>query len=208
MANRVSSRQLVGRHQELALLMELVGRAAGGEGGTVVITGDAGVGKSRLVTELGRRAEEAGSLVLVGECVDLADAELSYAPVVGALRRVVRESSERELVELVGSARPELARLLPELGEPAQAAPASGGQARLFELLLGVLSRLGRRQPVLLVLEDIHWADSASLDLLGFLSRNQRSERLAMVVTFRSNELAPEHPVRLRVSELERSGRA
>lgn len=208
MANRVSSRELVGREEELALLMDLVRRAAGGEGGAFLVTGEAGVGKSRLVGELGRRARDAGSLVLVGECVDLAEAELSYAPIAGALRGLVRDRSERELVRLIGSARSELSRLLPELGEPAPAVLASGGQARLFELLLGVFSRLSGEQPVLLVLEDMQWADSASLDLLSFLVRNQRSERLAMVVTLRSDELGPEHPLRPLVTELHRGSRA
>jgi DNA-binding CsgD family transcriptional regulator/tetratricopeptide (TPR) repeat protein len=208
MANRVSSRELVGREGELALLMDVVERAAAGAGSAVLVTGEAGVGKSRLVAELGRRAEQAGSRVLVGECVEIGGAELSYAPVVGALRGMIRDRSEPELVKLIGAARPELARLLPELGEPAHVTNATGGQARLFELLWGVFSRLELEQPVLLVLEDMHWADPASLDLLSFLVRNLRSQRLAMVVTLRSDELPPEHPLRPLVAELERSGRA
>ena len=207
MANRVSSRKLVGRHEELELLAGLLARAAAGEGGAALVTGEAGVGKSRLVAEVARRAREGGALPLVGECVDLAEAELPYAPVVGALRAVVRERTEPELHRLLGSAQPELARLLPELGEPA-GAESSGGQARLFELLLGVLSRLGREQPVLLVFEDVHWADAATMDLVGFLVRNQRAERLATVLTLRSDELAPEDPLRQRIAEVERSARA
>ena len=198
----------MGREEELGLLMGLVRRAANGEGGAVLLTGEAGVGKSRLLGELGRRARDDGTLVLVGECVDLATAELSYAPIVGALRQMVRDRSEPELVRLMGSARSELSRLLPELGEPAPAVAASGGQARLFELLLGVLSRLGDERPVLLMLEDIHWADSASLDLISFLVRNQRSERVAIVATVRSDELGPEHPLRPLLAELQRGGRA
>jgi predicted ATPase len=166
MANRVSSRTLVGRHEELDLLAGLLGRAAAGEDGAALVTGEAGVGKSRLVAELARRARESGALALVGECVDLAQAELPYAPVAGALRAVVRERTEPELHRLLGPARGELARLLPELGEPAPA--TAGGQARLFELLLGVLARLGREQPVLLAFEDATgrthrpWTSSAS----------------------------------------------
>src|SRR4051794_34775719 len=171
MAHRVSSRELVGRQEELAVLTALVEQAVAGEGGAALVTGVAGVGKSRLVVELGRRAREAGALVLVGGGVDLAEAELPYAPVGAALRGLARERAD-----LFDPGRAELARLLPELGEPGP--PAAGGQARLFELLLGVLSRLGREQPVLLVFEDVHWADPASLDLLGFLVRNQRAERL------------------------------
>ena len=107
----------------------------------------------------------------------------------------------------MGPARVELARLLPELGAAPLAAPGPGGQARLFELLLGVLSRLGQEQPVLLVFEDVHWADAASLDLLSFLVRNLRSERVAIVATMRSDELPAEHPLRARAAEWQRSGR-
>ena len=208
MANRVSSRRLVGRDHELDLLLGLVRRAGEGDGGAAVVVGEAGIGKSRLVSEFARRARECGTLVLVGECVDLAEAELPYAPIVGALRAVVRERSEPDLAKLFGAARSELARLLPELGDPGPDVQGSVGQTRLFELLLGVLSRLGQERPVALVIEDVHWADSASLDLLAFLVRNQRSERLATVITFRSGELSPEHPVRARVAELEHGGRA
>jgi predicted ATPase len=121
---------------------------------------------------------------------------------------VVRERSEPDLAKLFGGARGELARLLPELGDPGPVVPGSVGQTRLFELVLGVLSRLGQERPVALVIEDVHWADSASLDLLAFLVRNQRSERLATVITFRADELSPGHPVRARLAELERGARA
>src|SRR5438270_2787750 len=208
MGNRVSSRRLVGRGQALDVGQGRFGRAGEGDGGAALVVGEAGIGKSRLVNEFARRAAEDGTLVLVGECVDLAEAELPYAPVVAALRAVVRERSEPELVKLFGAARGELARLLPELGDPGPSVQASLGQTRLFELLLGVLSRLGQEQPVALVIEDVHWADSASLDLLAFLVRNQRSERLAIVITFRSGELSPQHPVRARLAELEHGGRA
>jgi predicted ATPase len=86
MGGRVSSQELVGRTAELALLTDLVRRAADGEGGAALVLGEAGIGKSRLVGEFGRAARQADALVLVGECVDLADAELPYAPIVAALR--------------------------------------------------------------------------------------------------------------------------
>jgi predicted ATPase len=208
MANRVSSRRLLGRDHELELLLKLAQRAGDGDGGAALVVGEAGIGKSRLVSEFAHRARENGALVLVGECVDLAAAELPYAPIVGALRAVVRERSEPGLAKLFGAARSELARLLPELGDPSPSAPGSVGQTRLFELVLGVLSRLSQERPVVLVIEDVHWADSASLDLVAFLVRNQRSERVATVITFRSGELSPEHPVRAHLAELEHGGRA
>ncbi len=208
MGGRVSSRELVGRAAELAALTDLVRRAGDGYGGAALVLGEAGIGKSRLVGEFGRLAREGGALVLMGECVALAYAELPFAPIVGALRSVVRDRTEPELSKLFGAARGELARLLPELGDPAPGVPGSLGQGRLFELVLGVLSRLGQEHPLVLVVEDMHWADAASLDLVAFLIRNQRSERLATVLTARSDELSGEHPTRERLSEMERSGRA
>ena len=198
----MSSPELIGRDDELGALIELVGRARDGHSGVALVAGEAGIGKSRLVAELERRAVEAGALALVGECVDLADGELSYALVVAALRPVVRARTEPELDRVFGPGRSELARLLPELGPAEPTAAGSGGQARLFELLLGVLSRLGQEQPVLLVLEDVHWADAATRDLLVFLARNQRAERLATVMTLRSDELGPEHPLRRVLADL------
>jgi DNA-binding CsgD family transcriptional regulator len=207
MAHRVTSPELVGRDAELTALTQLVGRAAQGAGGAVLVAGDAGVGKSRLIAELEDRAVAGGALVLRGACIDLAESELSYGPVIGALRDVARDRTDDELDALMGPARDELARLLPELGDAPTAAPGPGAQARLFELLLGVLTRLGREQPVLLVFEDVHWADAATLDLLSFLVRNQRDERLAIVVSMRSDELPLGHHLRARAAEWQRSGR-
>jgi predicted ATPase len=127
MGGRVSSQDLVGRASELALLSDLLRRAADGEGGAALVLVEAGIGKSRLVSEFGRVARE-DALVLVGECLDLADAELPYAPIVGALRPVVRDRTEPELIKLFGAARGELARLLPELGETAPLLPGSLGR--------------------------------------------------------------------------------
>src|ERR1700720_1744672 len=103
MGNRVSSRALVGRDQELGLLLELARRASAGDGGAALVVGEAGIGKSRLVGEFARRAGEQGAQVLVGECVDLAEAELPYAPIVGALRAVVRERSGPDIAKLFGA---------------------------------------------------------------------------------------------------------
>src|SRR4051794_41826207 len=108
MAHRVSSRELVGRQEELAVLTALVERAVAGEGGAALVTGVAGVGKSRLVVELGRRAREAGALVLVGECVDLAEAELPHAPGGAAPRGPARGRAGP-----VGPGRPRAGRALP-----------------------------------------------------------------------------------------------
>jgi predicted ATPase len=160
-ANRVraATPTLVARAAELAGLRAAVERAASGDAATVIVSGDAGVGKSRLVEELMRTAQGDGALVLLGRCVDVGDGELAYAPIAGALRSLTTQVDEAELDAALGPGRAELARLVPELaGEDAApaAGPAAFGRARLFELLLGTLGRLGHRRPVVLVVEDLH----------------------------------------------------
>ena len=208
MAGPVSSSVFVGREQELAALEAAVARADSGEGAVVLLAGESGIGKSRLIGEVSERARGRGATVLTGECLELAEGELPYAPIVGALRSLGRDEVER----LIGPAHDELARLLPEL---ATGAPQNGGadgafgsQSRLFEQLLGVLAALGREAPVLLVVEDLHWADRSTRDFISFLVRNARRERLALVASYRSDELHRKHPLRPFVLELERSGQA
>jgi DNA-binding CsgD family transcriptional regulator/tetratricopeptide (TPR) repeat protein len=206
MVQRISSPVLVGRAAELARLAAALERAASGAPATVLVAGEAGVGKTRLLAEHGRRAEAAGATVLVGGCLDVGDGTLPYAPVVEALRSLVATADPAALDELVGAARPELSRLVPELGGPAPPPAGVTPPSRLFELLLGVLHRLAARGPVLLVVEDLHWADRSTRDLLGFLVRNLRGG-VALVLSYRSDELHRRHPLRPFLAELERGRR-
>jgi DNA-binding CsgD family transcriptional regulator/tetratricopeptide (TPR) repeat protein len=208
-ARRVSSPLLVGRDAETAQLRAALDRAAAGQPATVVVAGEAGVGKTRLVTELLGEAGRLGAVALSGGCLDVGDGVLAYAPMVEALRTLAAALDPAELERVLGGARAELARLVPELGAPVGERPAEAPLAptRLFELLLGVLHRLAERGPVLLVVEDLHWADQSTRDLLGFLVRNLRGG-VALVVTYRSDELHRRHPLRPFLAELDRSGRA
>jgi ATP/maltotriose-dependent transcriptional regulator MalT len=193
----VSSREIVGREAARAVVERLLEQAASGRPGICLVAGEAGIGKTRLVGDVERRARAAGFLVLHGEAVEFGGDDLPYAPVIAALR------------DLPGDARAELGALLPG-SPPAPESPPerfSGrfGQGRLYELLLDVLGRLAAgRAPLLLVLEDIHWADRSSRDLLAFLARNLRDERLAVAVTYRTGELDGGHPLRRLVPELSR----
>ncbi|HKE98830.1 MAG TPA: AAA family ATPase [Actinomycetes bacterium] len=205
---RVSSPVLVGRDAEVARLRAALDRAAAGQPTTVVVAGEAGVGKTRLVAELLRHAGEAGAVALTGGCLDVGEGVLAYAPMVEALRWLTRILDPEELERALGGARGELARLVPELGPRAGQEPAAPLEPmRLFELLLGMLQRLAERSPVLVVVEDLHWADQSTRDLLGFLIRNLRAG-VALVLTYRSDELHRRHPLRPFLAELERSGRA
>ncbi|MPY96345.1 MAG: AAA family ATPase, partial [Acidimicrobiia bacterium] len=207
---QAATQTLVGRAAELAALRAAVERASSGEAATVVVSGEAGVGKSRLVEELMRTARGDGALVLLGRCVDVGDGELAYAPIAGALRSLAAQVDDDELDAALGPGRAELARLVPDLagedGAPG-AGPATFGKARLFELLLGALGRLGRRRPVVLVVEDLHWADGSTRDLLRFLVRAAAGERLALIVTYRTDHLHRAHPLRPYLVELRRDGR-
>lgn len=214
MAQRVTSTRFVGREAELAELLGLLARARDGRAHIAVVTGESGLGKTRLVDELAVRARKEGARVLSGECVELGESELPYAPIVSALRPLVR-ARDPVLSEL-GAGRFELAQLLPELGDggPGMMDLTSTGagtpspQSRLFETLLGLLDRLSAEQPVVLVVEDAHWADRSTRDFLVFLSRALCRERVLVLVTYRSDELHRRHPMRPVMAELERTERA
>jgi DNA-binding CsgD family transcriptional regulator len=199
---------LVGRDEQLAELGEALAAAQRGEPATVLIGGEAGVGKSRLVGEFAVRAA-GGGRVLAGGCLELGAAGLAFAPFTAVLRQVVRELGVPGVQELLtGQASRELARLLPELGESARLedeAYQGEARARLFEQVLGLFERLAQAGPVTLIIEDAHWADRSTRDLLTFLIGNQRVLRgVLIVVTFRSDELHRTHPLRALLAELGR----
>ncbi|HEY5316643.1 MAG TPA: AAA family ATPase, partial [Solirubrobacteraceae bacterium] len=183
--------------------------AANGQPVLVLIGGDSGVGKSRLVAEFERRITNESVLVLRGEGIDDGEGELPYAPLLGALRPLVRRRHPA-LDALSTSSRTQLAALLPTLGDaglsPAAHDPA--GQLRLFEALLELLDLLSESGPLALVLEDMHWADSSTRTFAQFLARSLREERVMLLLTYRTDELHRRHPLRPLIAELERLERA
>jgi len=202
---RMTSARLVGRAAQLAELEAVVRDAAAGRPSLAFVAGESGVGKTRLTSELVRRAREEGARVLSGDCVELGEGELPYAPLVGALRPLVRDG-DPVLDTLPVALRAELAAILPTLGS-ARADADGAPQGRLFEALLELLDRLGEEAPVLLAIEDLHWADRSTRGFLTFLARTLCSERLAVVATYRSDELHRRHPLRPLLAELERDPR-
>ena len=198
----------VGRLPELRRLEESRAEVVAGRSVTWAIGGHAGVGKSRLVRELLARAEADGAIGLVGGCVDLADGGLPLWPFVEALRGYTSTLSEVERAQLAGPGGDELTRILPELSTgvpPPRPAAGASAQGRLFELLLGLLGRLAARAPLVLVVEDIHWAGRSTRDLLKFLSKTLRAERIMLIATHRSDELYRGHPLRPYLAELYRA---
>jgi DNA-binding CsgD family transcriptional regulator/tetratricopeptide (TPR) repeat protein len=196
----------VGRVEELQSLEAARRRAADGEPAVVLVGGEAGVGKTRLVVELVARAAD-GMRVLVGGCVPVGDGILPYAPIVEALRALLADLGVDAVRELAGPSWRELARLLPTLGEPDRTILSDqAAQPQLFELVLGLLRRLGDQAPLMLVVEDLHWADRSTRDLLAFLVRNLRRERVLLVVTYRNDEPGQQR-LGPYLAELDRGGR-
>jgi predicted ATPase len=206
MSASVVSPVFVGRREEIASLAALLHRVQQGAPAFALIGGEAGVGKTRLIGELAAQAGSAGFTVLVGHCIELGAEGLPLAPLVDALRALARTISAEELAEVVGPAGPGLARLLPELAPDAAArVPADGIQAaQLLELVLGLLGRLSAARPVMLVLEDLHWADQSTLELVAFLVRSLRAARVLLMATYRSDELHRRHPLRPLLTSWER----
>jgi DNA-binding CsgD family transcriptional regulator len=205
----VAASVLVGRAEELAALEAAWERVGQRQSAAVLVGGEAGVGKSRLADEFGARARAAGAArVLCGYCLELSAEGLPFAPFTGVLRELVRELGANGLAALLpGQDTRELARLLPELGEPATGGDPGEARARMFEQVLALFERLAEAGPVALIIEDAHWSDQSTRDLLAFLVANQRVLRgVLIVVTFRSDELRRGHPLRPVLAELDRLG--
>jgi DNA-binding CsgD family transcriptional regulator/tetratricopeptide (TPR) repeat protein len=215
MNRRGGSPVLVGRAAEMAALQAAFDAVGQGGPAALLIGGEAGVGKTRLISEFAVEARAAGARVLIGGCLEMGADGLPFGPFTAMLRDLVREIGADELLGLLpGSDRAirELARLLPELagGQPAGGSagpPPSAGEARarLFEEFLTLLERLAVARPLVLVIEDAHWADRSSRDLLAFLIGYQRAlANVLIAVTFRSDELHRTHPLRPLLAELTR----
>jgi DNA-binding CsgD family transcriptional regulator/tetratricopeptide (TPR) repeat protein len=197
----------VGRAEELDRLLGLLDRADRGRPAVGLIAGDAGVGKTRLLDELAARATDRGVRVLVGGCMEVGDVGLPYVPFVDAFRDLGTRPEEAEVTAPLAAAVPSLGRLLPELATDHGPAPPPGDgfeRVQLFDGVLSLLVRLSELAPLLLVIEDLHWADRSTRDLLAFLIRTLRGGRVALVASYRSDELHRRHPLRPLLAELVR----
>jgi DNA-binding CsgD family transcriptional regulator len=189
---------LVGRDTEMARLRELLDDAAAGRAVTALVGGDAGVGKSRLVAEVMTVAARSGFTVLCGQCAEIGDS-VPYLPFADAFRTAPSH------IEQAVKARPVLARLLPDGSEPVPGTDPSGmARQQMFGAVLGALAEFAATSPVLLVLEDLHWADATTRHLVTFLARMLRRERVAIIGTYRTDDLHRRHPLGEVVAELGR----
>jgi len=158
MSARVSSPVLVGRQRERDHLRRVLERAAGGEMVLVTVGGDPGIGKTRLVLDMAGTAAGLGFRVLTGGCLDVGEGTLPFGPIAEALRPLGTEADEQWRSQILGGS-PALAALFPGLGLVPDAHGATG-EGQVIEVVRGILDRLAARQPVLLVVEDAHWADA------------------------------------------------
>lgn len=209
-SERISSPILIGRSAELATIDGVLDATVSGGSTSVLISGEAGVGKTRLVMEISRRAEGRGMRVLRGGCANLGASGVPYDPFVEALRGLARDLDATQLASIVGDHGRDLARLVPALAAPGandERTQVSWLQARLFEALIGLIQRLAADAPLVLVLEDLHWSDTASREAITFLLRSLRDEPVLLAMTFRSDELHRRHPLLPWLAEIGRTGR-
>ena len=201
----------VGREADLAELARVYADVTDGARRLVLVSGEPGIGKTRLAAQFARRAFADGAIVLFGRCDE--EGLLAQQPFAEALRQYVRACPTAELASRVqivsGELRrivPELAERIPDLPEPLAGDP-EGARARLFEAVCSLLCQAARHTPVVLVLDDLHWADTSTLLLLKYLARYPHEARLMVLGTYRQTELDPGHPLSATLAQLGRERR-
>ena len=204
---RAADTSLVGRDQALRRLDSALELAQRGERQMVLVSGEPGIGKSALAAVWARRAAEGGARVLAGRSP--AEAVTSYQPFVEAVRPVAL--ARPDLIARAGPGAHMMVRLLPDLAErlPRSAVQADPGTERylLFEGVVALLGRLAEEGPVILVLDDLHWADAPSVALVVHLARHPDQSPLLVVGTYRDTELTTSHPLANMLGELRRERR-
>lgn len=205
MARRLTSPVLVGREALIEQLSAAVRAARAGEPRHAVIGGEAGVGKTRLLAAVAEQARADDVRVLSGRCVAIGDAGLPFAPYTEILRRLVVQEGVAAMTALAGRAAADLARLVPALGPDDRAtAPELWTQLRLHEALVELLQHLADRTPLLVQLEDLHWADAGTLSATAYLLRAVAGSRICLMATFRSDDVTRTHPLRPWLAEISR----
>jgi class 3 adenylate cyclase len=194
--DRVVCPILVGREPEVTALEDALLAANRGEGQIVLLAGEAGVGKSRLAAELERRARKIGMTTLSGGCSE-ADLALPYLPFLEALGNYLTAANLDDVRRELGSLRRELAHLFPQLEQDATRETGDPTQAklRLFEAIIALLRIAGAESGLLLVLEDLHWSDDSTRELLDYLTRRLRGMRIMVLGTYRADEMHRKHPL-------------
>lgn len=202
-------RVFVGRRQEMSLLTAALEDAMDGRGRLVTLTGDAGIGKTRTAQEVAVYAESRGARVLWGRCHEAQGAP-PYWPWVQPIRDYVQQRAVPELGVEMGPGTPDIAEVVPEVRErlrdlrPAPSVEPAQARFRLFDAVTAFLKRAAQTTPLVLILEDLHWADTPSLLLLEFFSHELAEVPLLVLGTYRDVELTSTHPLAHSLGELAR----
>jgi len=217
MAGRAVSPIFIGRTEQLGRAAKTLERAQSRESNHLLIAGEAGVGKTRFANELARQAEERGFRVLRGACVSIGGMGLPFAPIVAALRDDLDENDREAIAALDPRAVGALTSLVPGIAgaihsdgaRPADDTwlDASAAQSGLFDALLRLFRRLAAERPVLIVVEDLHWADPATRDAITYLVPSLVGDQVVLCLTYRTDELDRRHPLLPWLAEIGRSGR-
>jgi class 3 adenylate cyclase/tetratricopeptide (TPR) repeat protein len=201
---------LIHRDRQLGELEDALLEARRGQGRLVALAGEAGVGKTRLTNELGRQASRLGSVVLRGGCSE-AELSLPYLPFVEAIGNYLADADAGELTARLGPTARELSQLFPQFGNggsPSPVADPGHAKLRLFEAIVALLSVPAEDHSTLLVIEDVHWADDSSRELLDHVAKRLAGMRALVLVTYRSDELHRRHPLLPTVRAWRRGGLA
>ncbi len=197
-----SATPTLGRDREIAHLVAHLGIGVEPRSRAVLLAGDAGVGKTRVLAELTGRADRAGWGTALGHCLDFGDSALPYLPFSELFGRIARDDPER--TAKVAGAFPALLHLQPgrRLLSGTAAAPGEGpDRAEIFEAVHGALDLLAEDAPLLVVVEDVHWADRSTRDLLSFLFTRPFHSAVAVLASYRGDDLHRRHPLRSTVAE-------
>ncbi|MDI2124936.1 helix-turn-helix transcriptional regulator [Yinghuangia seranimata] len=196
----------VGRAHELDVLDEALRAADSGTPAVVLMAGEAGVGKTRLLEEFLARAAAGGAVATVGACVELGAEGLPFAPIAGALRGLEAALGD-ELAAAAHGREADLARLAPGMvpgAQPAGDTDEPGDRVRLYDLTLHLLETLGAERTLVVAIEDLHWADPATRGLLAYWVRSLRRARVLILATYRADAVDRRHPLRPVLAELDR----
>ena len=210
MVERALCPVLVGRAEELSILEDALLAANRGQGSVVALAGDAGLGKTRLATELEHRARAIGAEVLSGGCSE-ADLSLPYLPLLEAIGNFLAGTDVATVRARLGSAGREIGQLFPQLDTgdtPTQDVESAQAKLRLFEAMIALLRVPADDRGLLLIVEDLHWADASTREMLDYMTRRLRQTRIMVLATYRRDEMHRKHPLAPIVQGWRRSGSA
>lgn len=199
----------VGREREIKEMRASLEHALAGIGGLLLLAGEAGIGKTRIGEELCTYGRLRGARVLIGRCYE-GEGAPSYWPWLQALRGHTQDLTDSELVDQMGAGAADIAQIVPEVAErvPGLSSPPvldpDQARFRLFDSVTAFLRNASRRQPIVLVLDDLHWADESSLLMLQFLSRELQGMRVFVIATYRELEIESQHPLTPTLAQLSR----